>query len=235
MEPRMTRSVPTTASSSWRLEDYLDHVCVPLVGLLPYAARQELRAELQAHLEADVAAHREMGSTPGQAIAAALQQFGDPHRLGQHCAREWTRAAGPPSRQPAWPAMLKALLCFGTASMFALVALPALSGASAFSPQWSVWMGVVFVGVLPPLLAGLITGLWATARHALGTFFALSSLILLFILAYLVASPAVGAENRLVLALAQVTYWIPLGCGAAALGGSPRRRRPQGPRPWALP
>src|SRR5437667_10545964 len=115
VEPRGRPTRPDPA-----LDDYLDHLCVPLVGLMPYAARQELRAELQAHLEADVAAHRELGSSPGVAIAMALRQFGDPRRLGQHCAREWIRAAEPARVQPPWQAMFTALLCFGSAFVFAL-------------------------------------------------------------------------------------------------------------------
>jgi hypothetical protein len=33
-----------------RIEDYLDHVCAPLVDRVPYTERTALRAELRTHL-----------------------------------------------------------------------------------------------------------------------------------------------------------------------------------------
>src|SRR2546427_11434751 len=74
-----------------RIEDYLDHVCAPLVGLVPYARRQELRAELRGHLEALAASYRELGSAPNLASEQALRQFGDPRELARRCADERSR------------------------------------------------------------------------------------------------------------------------------------------------
>src|SRR5260370_38948195 len=92
-------SVPPTADDSGkaappdpRIEDYLDHVSAPLVGLVPYARRQELRAELRGHLEALAASYRELGSAPDTASEQALRQFGDPRELARRCADEWRRA-----------------------------------------------------------------------------------------------------------------------------------------------
>src|SRR5437773_12561009 len=85
-----------------RIEDYLDHVCAPLLGLVPYARRQELRAELRGHLEALVATHEELGSERTAAVVLALRQFGPPHHLSRQWAREWTHGAAPAGPQPAW-------------------------------------------------------------------------------------------------------------------------------------
>src|SRR6266581_7943431 len=126
-DPRGAPCVPPTADGSEeatppdpRIDDYLDHVCAPLVGLVPYARRQELRAELRGHLEALVATHEELGSERTAAVVMALRQFGPPRCLSRQWAREWTHGAAPAGPQPAWPAMLTALGSFGLATLLAM-------------------------------------------------------------------------------------------------------------------
>src|SRR5688572_4418190 len=90
-DDRASRSAPPQALSRSgeamaphpRIEDYLDHVCAPLVGVVPYAKRQELRAELRSHLEALIATHQELGRGPEVAALEALRQFGDPQDLAR--------------------------------------------------------------------------------------------------------------------------------------------------------
>src|SRR5439155_12286412 len=164
---RGSPSLPRTAAESGearptdpRLEDYLDHVCAALVGLVPYARRQELRAELRGHLEALVATHEELGSERTAAVVMALRQFGPPRHLSRQWAREWTQGAAPTCIEPAWPAMLIAAGSFGIAS---LLAFAALAGATNSDGSWTntsdprIWM----TGLGFPVLAVLGTGLLA--------------------------------------------------------------------------
>ena len=118
-DPQGSPSVLPTAdcskeatSTDPRIEDYLDQVFAPLVGLVPHARRQELRTELRGHLEALAASYREIGSAPNLASEQALRQFGDPRELARRCAPEWRRGTPGRSAQPVWPAMLVALGCF---------------------------------------------------------------------------------------------------------------------------
>jgi hypothetical protein len=37
-------------SPAERIEDYLDHLCVPLVGVVPYRERRSMRQEAAAHI-----------------------------------------------------------------------------------------------------------------------------------------------------------------------------------------
>ena len=92
-----------------------------------------------------------------------------------------------------------------------------------------------------PVLAGLGTGLLAPARHALGTCYALALLILLPIAVNRIASSLMPpptsdflATCSLLLAMAQAVWWMPLGCGAAALGGWLRTRDALRPRQWVV-
>jgi hypothetical protein len=87
-------------------DEYLGQLSRPL-GLAPHEWSDELRQELRQHLEALVAAHIELGSSPEEAVAAALRQFGDPVLIGRRLSREsLPHPAGwpfrPDRRWPRW-------------------------------------------------------------------------------------------------------------------------------------
>src|SRR5262245_29496888 len=81
--------LPTTSSVEDPLEaavqDYLDQVCAPLAGKMPYAERIALRLEIEQHLRALIEAHQELGTPPETAFAQAIEQFGKPEQV----ARQW--------------------------------------------------------------------------------------------------------------------------------------------------
>jgi len=56
---------------------------------LPAEERAVQRQEIQQHLEALVAAHQELGSTPAEAWRLALTQFGNPTKIGRKIYEEW--------------------------------------------------------------------------------------------------------------------------------------------------
>jgi hypothetical protein len=65
-----------------RLEEYLDQLERPLTALSP-TARREWREEAHEHLQSLIAAHEELGSSPEEAVEAAVRQFGDAARIGR--------------------------------------------------------------------------------------------------------------------------------------------------------
>jgi hypothetical protein len=216
-----------TADADPRIEDYLDHVCAPLVGRVAYAERAALRAELRAHLEALVAASQEVGMEADTAVRDALVRFGPPHVL----ARQWLRARGVLSARPA---TLIGLACFGAASgvsyMLALLSM--------------VYAGDIGgLGTLPmllagPILAGLATGWMAPARHALGAFYALAMVIgptALGLGLLAAADPKRFWTEIIGVTVAQGFLWIPLGCATAAFGGWLRGLRDAALHHWTLP
>jgi AcrR family transcriptional regulator len=229
------------APADARLDDYLDHVCAPLVGLVPYARRQELRAELHSHLEALVATHEELGSARDAAVVLALRQFGPPGHLSRQWARAWVHGTSPTGVQPVWRALFIALVSFGLATLLALGLLVTVTRFPQFVQAniSATLMTLAGAGLLLPLAAGVTTGLLAPARHALGTFCALAVLILPSA-AVAIASPGQPPDSPsvlahgLTLAVAQSMFWMPIGCAAAALGGSLRARLSQRPQRWAL-
>ena len=64
------------------LEDYLDHICLPLVKHVSYEERMVIRTEMRTHIEWLIQAHTELGCTESEAVNSALVQFGDPNRIG---------------------------------------------------------------------------------------------------------------------------------------------------------
>jgi hypothetical protein len=198
-----------------------------------------LLAELSAHLETLAASYEELGSTPESAVILALQQFGEPRHLSRQWIREWTRPGGPAGPQPAWRAMLIGLGCFGSASVMAFLMLAVESSGWEHGPQRGMIMEMLFVGVLSPLLAGLVTGLLAPARHVLGTFFALALVIVptaalgLLVPGHVPESGGLG-EYGIALAMIQSVCWMPIGCATAALGGWLQSRLAFKPHQWVL-
>ena len=105
--------------------------------------------------------------------------------------------------------------CFGAASLIGLGAFwVARVSARSFSSGGRDFLWLLGLYLLP-IAAGLVTGIRARARHALGAFFALALLTLLvglpFGLTY--RSPEITplAESGLDLAIAQAFLWVPLG------------------------
>jgi hypothetical protein len=186
--------------------------------VVPYLQREDLRAEWRAHLQALCEAYEELGSDPDEAVAQALEQFGDPWRLGRQWVREWKRGAAAGEPQSVWPATRMALRCFG------LAGLVACGSTSGVLDHWT-W-GLLHLGKWAepalclglPLWAGIFTGLLSRGRHALGTFYALAALTSISAgLAPLL--PERWSDNTLILALLQFVFWMPAGCAAAGLTG----------------
>src|SRR5688572_25868589 len=88
---RSPSPAPDAAARDPLIEDYLDHLCAPLVGAVPYPRRRELREEWGAHLDSLVEAHREMGYGPAGSVVEALRQFGPPEQV----SRQWLQEVRP--------------------------------------------------------------------------------------------------------------------------------------------
>lgn len=227
--PRGAVSIPSPRAEATppeaRIEDYLDHVCAPLVGRIPYAERRAVRAEARQHLDMLIAAYTELGSEPAEAVEQALKQFGAPHELAQ----QWVMTAQ--GRRPddvALSVELPMATAFGWFGMTTLFLIACLFAKPA--------NGLLPIAALcAPVWAGLLTGLLSRGRHTLGTFYALAVVIPLTLgvgFLFPTGSDPVHPDNGLMeLPLIQFVLWMPLGCAASAVGGwlrgiGERLRRP---------
>ena len=80
-----------TVSASSRIEGHLDRVEARL-GILPPDVRAEIRRELRQHVDALIAAHRELApdeASEGEIETAALRQFGEPEQIAGRFVRAW--------------------------------------------------------------------------------------------------------------------------------------------------
>ena len=90
MHPLFENHPPRSeASPSSQIEDYLDHLCALLVHKRTYEQRLAIREEVRSHLLVLVGGHEELGSTPAEAIQAAIQQFGDAKQIGHSLLSEY--------------------------------------------------------------------------------------------------------------------------------------------------
>ena len=209
-QPQKLRMAGTDAPAySWPedplVEDYLDHLCAPLVGIVPLAERRGLRAEVRSHLEALAAEYGYEGKPPAEATAAALHELGEPWQVGQTFLREWLQ--GSPDAAPARltrAAACRAFAFFGVASLpcWALLEHHALDVPAA--TDLTPWL----LAALAPLAAGTLTGLAPQPRTGRGLCWAVGALTLHALAASATLLPQMDGFG---LALCLPLWWLPAG------------------------
>ncbi len=158
-----------------QVEQWFQRLNAPLKRL-PAAERAEMHEEVRQHLDALVAANEELGITPQEAWEYALQQFGDPTRIGRRLAWEWRRGRGLVS--PDITADMGAVLCglgastvvyAGISLAYVFLCTPARYGEFLNSHReiMAVAMSVVF-----PILMGLMVGRKCPMRALTGALYA---------------------------------------------------------------
>ena len=202
---------PAWGADAWAedllIEDYLDHLCAPLVGIVPLAERRGLRAEVRSHLEALAAEYGFEGRPPLEAIAAALLELGEPWQVGQTFLREWLQ--GSPDAAPARltrAAAVRAFAFFGVAALpcWALLEHRALDVPAATDLTPWLWL----LAALAPLVAGALTGLAPQPRMGRGLCWAVGVLTLHALAAGALLLPHPDGFG---FALCLPLWWLPSG------------------------
>ena len=233
--PRSTVPSPpaNAAALDPRVEDYLDHVCAPLVGKVPFERRRELRWEIGCHLQALAEAFEELGDSREEAVVKALGQFGDPGTIGKEWRGQWQAhrpAPGPLPLSACVPAYFQALQYF-------VPALAVMWGYFAIHsnlPTLST-LAVQFFALLLPLTLGARVGWRTSGRPSLGTALAILSLVLVLRAIMSVAPQEDIDRSPLVLALVvPALCWLPLAAIAAAVAVRFRTWLETPRFPWAV-
>jgi hypothetical protein len=215
----------TAAFQDWT-EDYLDHLCAPLLGVVPYAARRSLRAEVREHLLALVEEFEDAGLGPQEATAAALREHGEPWQIGESFADEWLRGTSPgPLARFAGGGTLYGFAWFGLVSVPMLLLVQGYTLLLNDNDGRRLLAYLALLAVLAPFLAGTLTGVTAPWRAIRATSDALALLILVSLGSGLLMLPY---TEGVYFALFQLLFWLPAGCvsasTAAALARSYRRQ-----------
>lgn len=199
-------------SGDWeRIEDYLDHLCAPLLGVVPYAERQNLRFEAREHLLEIAAEFEAEGQQPETALTNAMQAHGEPWRIGEAFLREWDGTESRRhSKYPMQSETAHAFAWFGVATVTVLL----LAENYALGGQESLLPWLCLVVTITPIVAGGLTGWNAPVVTGRGTFNALTLLLAVSLLASLSLLPNL---TGLYLFAFQVGYWLPIGCIMARL------------------
>ncbi|MCW3099075.1 MAG: hypothetical protein JWL77_4693 [Chthonomonadaceae bacterium] len=195
-----------------RIEDYLEHLTAPLIGIVPYAERRAFREEAHAHIDGLICEFEHEGQEALEATESALREFGEPWKLGQAFLQEWSQGAPHLSptgliRKAAWTAFGG----FGAASMLTLLMLEVY----AFNPSQASLTSIIgLLAFFSPLAAGSFVGAKMPAQARRGISIALSILIL--------HSCAVGMlmpsrREGLLFAAWQLLFWLPAGWGSASV------------------
>ena len=195
-----------------RVQDYLDTLCAPLVGIVAYRERQSIRAEAEGHLYAQMEDFEAEGLPALEATEAALRAYGEPYRLGRAILDTWYRGKGAgiqPNRYSVW-AVRRAFAVFGAASVLSLLLM------QAYVFGWlgsGVCLFAAVLSVLSPLAAGALTGLLIPTRAGRAAVSALAILLPHSLAAALLLLPS---REGLCLTLFQLFFWLPAGVGTAA-------------------
>lgn len=201
-----------------QIEDYLDFLCAPLLGIVPYPHRRRLRLEAADHLHTLAEDHAAEGVPPDEAVAAAQREYGNPWQVGQSFADAWSgRSASPHFSRFADAATQRAFGWFGVFSVASLLLIE--YAALGPHPEWlTPW--VQCLAVLSPLLAGTMTGLGLNSRTPLGICRAVPLLALVSAAAGLLLRPS---DTGLQFAAFQLVFWLPAGCLSASVAAGLRR------------
>jgi hypothetical protein len=201
-----------SASFHPQIQVYLDRVCLPLATHVSETRLEEVRQELQDHLETLAMLNMGNGIQPEKAIEEALARFGSPEDLAERLIHIHRATTLP-------PVALKD--CLAVYGMYALLTLWYVQ----FS--WWLWMDGFFLGFF--ILFGVFTGYIFPRRSVMTVFYSVSSLPLTIVfIAHIYGRIKFGSDYTsqayishqwLSMALVQFLLWLPLSCTAALVGG----------------
>lgn len=207
------------------LEDFLDHVCAPLVGVVPYRERQAIRREIGAHLDALVAEHEFQGQSPDDAANSALREMGEPWAAGQAWLEAWSagRQTSSSASRLARASLTRPFAFFGVAAMLNWLLLE----QCALTPggDWLLPFVVLFAAVAP-IVCGVCVGASQPGHPTRGV---LPALLILCLHALATGLLMLPSPDGLHFAAVPLVWWLPVGLLSsslvAALIRSHRRHR----------
>ncbi len=228
------------------IEDYLDHLYAPLVGIVPLERRQRLRMEAQDDIEGRMESFLCDGIEPMEAATKALEVYGDTDKLSEHFIEEWVRyqPKGWLERQMGLPLSYAAFF-FIQAYLWALLLMqyrmmtPASEGLKITIPltefrahywpeplplpETSASWGLLWLyALVAPFIAGWLTGSRAMVQAWKCTLSVQSWLVLL---TFVAGAAMLPVTEGIFLALIQLVWWVPMGTLTAHVAGVLARRR----------
>ncbi len=201
------------------IQDYLDYLGVPLLGIVPYRQRRRLLAEAEDHLHGLTEDFLADGFTAQDAVAAALREYGDPWHVGQSFADAWSGAAS--THRLSCLADAATLRAFGWFGVLTVLNLLIIEWCVLLPSPSYLFLMEQCLAIASPFVAGAFTGAAMHAQTPSGVCRAIPLLSLASVGVGFVLSPH---TEGLTFALFQIVFWLPIGCLSATVAASLRRQ-----------
>jgi hypothetical protein len=219
------QGLPVHPAIEAKLTAYLDAICRHLPSEVPSTEVQEMRLEMQGHLLASLAAHREIAATEEEAISPVLTQFGKPHLVAQKWTQEWQTTLAEMPNAPFRSSLLPAMGVWGL-TYTGLLGMGAVIRTFPTMPdvQRVAWTMLGLFGL--PLLAGGVVGLLVRRRPVVSSAVASIAVLPLYLLINMALLNAIspdGWKASLWFAINPLLIWMPLSSLSAALTAQVRR------------
>ncbi len=224
------------------IENYLDHLCGPLIGLVPHLDRVRFRDEAKFNIEGRMDMYLRDGMPPLDAAREAIEKYGDSKELSDRFLAEWMQHQQTGLFRQLGKSNAYAGMFFSQATFLALLILiwriyvpstakykinidevrtylpPPIPIPDAGSQTW------VFFGVLifAPIVAGWLTGQFAIVHAAQAVF---RAQVLLTLGTFFLGSAMLPQTDGIFVALVQLLWWLPAGCLTAHLAAAEAWRR----------
>ena len=200
------------------LEDYVDHLTAPLVGIVPFPERKAFRDEASLHIEGLIQIFISEGQDVEAATKSALLEFGEPWKIGQAFLQEWLQ--GTPTQRPAIlirRASLTAFAWFGPASFLSLLLI---EHSSLMPTNGSEVLVLIGIAILSPAVSGCITGFMAPGQTDKGVRNAMVALVCHSFVTGLLILPHYAG---LLFSMWQLLFWLPVGRITASISARSHR------------
>ncbi|RYG37732.1 hypothetical protein EON81_05765 [bacterium] len=219
------------------IDEYLECLIAPLVGVVPYPERTRLREETAFHLERLQDDYRSEGLAAEDAARQAVDDYGSSRQIADDFLESWFRKSSdrPLSRRFGHGSVI-AFTTFALAQTVcvaifqARIYLPSNSALSfAVSPAWfneifppsvtvpeftPLYALMILAALVSPILAGAVVGRSVPIHAARAAYQALLPCILFTFVSGVLLLPA---KELLIFAVLQTVYWLPAGALSAAL------------------
>jgi len=202
-----------------QVEEYLDFLCVPLVGIVPYKQRRHMRLEAADHLRSHIDDLQAEGLRPQAAADCAMHEYGEPWKVGHRLADAYLTGSAHQTALGSIDAIaFKAFGRFGVCTVVTVLVLEAMT----LVPLTTGWLTPLYGALLllGPIAAGILTGMGMEPKTWKGVCQAIALLSLATLPAGLLLRPNTEALH---LAAYQLLYWLPVGCLASSATASLRR------------
>lgn len=227
------------------LEDYLETLTAPMIGLVPYGTRMEFRAEARDHIERQIERLRAEAVGEEEATRQAIESYGSSGQICDAFLAEWFNGRSQnlifrrfghanyiafgrfAAAQALYTIILDLRVFLPSGAAYALPLTPAEARRLFPTPLPlpelnSTTLLLLVLPIIAPMIAGYLTGVAAPVRPAQAVYQAMMPIL---IYSFVVGALMLPMTEGLLFALFQVCFWIPVGMLFANIGAAMSTRK----------